>query len=116
MLTLRSIVGSFKDVYIVFDALDECNNRSGFLERLTEIHGWGLDKLHLLATSRKERDIEETLRHMVTHRVPMDESLVDSDILVHVSTTLNHDHKFKTWSGDEKQMIETTLIEGAHGM
>ena len=116
MATFRSIVKSFKDVYIIFDALDECRDRSEVLERLTEIHGWGLDMIHLLATSRKEQDIEETLSELVSHTVSMDSKLVDSDIRVHLSKTLEHDIQFRKWSVDEKKMIETTLIKGAHGM
>ena len=116
MSTLRSIVESFKDVYIVFDALDESRNRSEFLALLTEIRRWEFGVVHLLATSRKEQDIEEALSPLVSHTVPMDESLVDGDIRVHILKTLEDDAKFKTWSSNEKKIIETTLIQGAHGM
>jgi hypothetical protein len=103
-------------VYIVFDALDECPERSGVLAAVQGIHNWELDTLHLLATSRRERDIEDTLSGLISHEVPMDEKLIDDDIRVHVSRTLEDDIKFKRCSAGEKDMVMTTLMEGAHGM
>ncbi|KAF8521534.1 hypothetical protein JB92DRAFT_2785751, partial [Gautieria morchelliformis] len=113
--TLKSIVGTFKnDVYIIFDALDECPDRPEFLKLITEIQGWNFEKLHLLATSRDEQDIEKTLRDLVSHQVPMDESLVDGDIQVYVSRQLK-DPKFSRYSEEKRETIETTLMDGAHG-
>ncbi|KAF8478788.1 hypothetical protein JB92DRAFT_2800863, partial [Gautieria morchelliformis] len=116
MSTLKSIIGSFKAVYIVFDALDECPKRSRFLAAIKDMHDWKMDTLHLVATSRKERDIEDTLSGLISHEVPMDEKLVDGDIRVHVSRTLEDDVKFSMFSAEEKDMVKTTLMEGACGM
>jgi hypothetical protein len=116
MSTLKTIIASFQAVYIVFDALDECPERSKFLAAIQDIHNWELDTLHLLATSRKERDIEDTLCGLVSHEVPMDEKLIDVDIRLHVLTTIEDDTKFRMFSPVEKGMVMTTLIEGAHGM
>ncbi|OJJ42631.1 hypothetical protein ASPZODRAFT_76501 [Penicilliopsis zonata CBS 506.65] len=65
---LDGIVGHLPGkVYIVFDALDECPSEPGrkerqlllsFLKTLVEQHS---DKLHLLATSRPEPDIRQSL-------------------------------------------------------
>jgi hypothetical protein len=114
--TLRAIIGGFQTVYIVFDALDECPERSRFLAALQNIHAWEFDTLHLLATSRKERDIEDTLCGLISHEVPMDEKLLDGDIRLHVSRTLEDDTKFRKFSAAEKEMVITSLVEGAHGM
>lgn len=116
MSTIRSIIGNFRNVYIVFDTLDECLERAEMMALLTEIHNWELSTLHLLVTSRKERDIEESLKSLVSHQAPMDESVIDSDIRVYVSKTLNNDVKLKMCSLREKQMIEAALIDGARGM
>jgi hypothetical protein len=116
MTTLKPIIASFQAVYIVFDALDECPERSKFLAAIQDIHDWELDTLHLLVTSRNERDIEDTLCGLVSHEVPMDEKLIDGDIRLHVSRTIEDDTKFKMFSPIEKGMVMTTLIEGAHGM
>ncbi|KAF8512685.1 hypothetical protein JB92DRAFT_264466 [Gautieria morchelliformis] len=115
--TLKSIIGTFeKNVYIIFDALDECQERHQFLELIKEIHGWNFDTLRLLVTSRYEQDIEKTLRDLVSHQVSMDERLVDSDIRVYVSRRLSDDNKLSKYSTEEKEAIENTLMDGAHGM
>jgi hypothetical protein len=114
--TLKSIMSSFENVYIVFDALDECPSRPEFLTLLEEIHGWDVDTLRILATCRKEQDIEETLSRLVSHQVFMDERFVDGDIEVHVSRILDDDIRFSRCSPDMKENIKATLMEGAHGM
>ncbi|KAF8523571.1 hypothetical protein JB92DRAFT_2785034, partial [Gautieria morchelliformis] len=116
MSTLNTIIMGFQAVYIVFDALDECPERSKFLTVIREIHSWEFRILHLLATSRKERDIEEMLGGLISHEIPMDQSLVGSDIQLHVASTLEDDVKFSMYSAEEKEMVKTTLLKGAHGM
>ncbi|KAF8527660.1 hypothetical protein JB92DRAFT_2698208, partial [Gautieria morchelliformis] len=115
--TLEFIIGTFENnVYIIFDALDECPRRHQFLELIKEIHGWKFDALHLLATSRDEPDIGKTLGDLVSHQVSMDEGLVDGDIRVYVSRQLKDDNKLSKYSREKKEIIKTTLIDGAHGM
>ncbi|KAF8527122.1 hypothetical protein JB92DRAFT_2699344, partial [Gautieria morchelliformis] len=116
MAVLKAVIGSFRDVYIVFDALDECPQRADLLTLLREINDWGLGTLHLLVTSRRERDLEEALDSFVSHHVPLEQRVVDDDIRVHVSKTLDRDIKFSRYSTEDKKMIESTLTEGAHGM
>ncbi|KAF8527653.1 hypothetical protein JB92DRAFT_3107437 [Gautieria morchelliformis] len=115
--TLKFIIGTFKkNVYIIFNALDECPRRHQFLELIKEIHGWKFDALHLLATSRDEQDIKKTLRDLVSHQVSMDEGLVDSDIRVYVSRQLKDDNKLSKYLAEKQETIKATLIDGAHGM
>jgi hypothetical protein len=114
--TLKTIIGGFQAVYIVFDALDECPERSKFLAAIQDIHNWELGTLHLLATSRKERDIEDTMSGLISHGVPIDETLIDGDIRLHVSRTLEGDAKFKMFLASEKETVMNALMEGAHGM
>ncbi|KAF8509947.1 hypothetical protein JB92DRAFT_466863 [Gautieria morchelliformis] len=116
MSTLKTIISGFQAMYIVFDALDECPERSRFLAVIREIHGWEFGLLHLLATSRKERDIEEALSGLISQEVRMDENLVDGDIRVHVSRTLEDDIKFRMCTAEEKEKMMAALMEGAHGM
>ena len=116
MNTLKSMIGTFSNVYIRFDALDEYSDRDELLRVLELIHGWEIGTLHLLATSRNEPDIEVGLDSLVSHPVPMDEILVADDIQMHVVRTLGEDAKLQRYSEEEKALVETTLTEGAHGM
>jgi hypothetical protein len=116
MSTLKKIIRRFEAVYIVFDALDECPQRHGFLEVLGEVHDWELGTLHLLATSREEHDIQKALRGLVSHEVSMDASLVEGDIQVYISRRLAEDVEFKMCSAAERAMVKSTLTQGALGM
>jgi hypothetical protein len=46
----------------------------------------------------------------------MDEKLLDGDLRLHVSRTLEDDAKFRMFSTVEKETVMATLVEGAHGM
>jgi len=46
----------------------------------------------------------------------MDQQLVDRDIRVHVSKTLDSDNAFKRYPEKDRKMVENALTEGAHGM
>jgi hypothetical protein len=78
----------------------------GTIQVLTAIQGiqnWELDTLHLLVTSREEQDIEDTLSGLISHEVPMDGKLIDSDIRVHVSRTIEDNTKFRMFSAVERR-------------
>jgi len=116
MSTLKTIIASFEHVYIIFDALDECQDRRHFLKVLKQMHGWELSTLHLLATSRQEHDIARVLDTLVSHDVQMEQTLVNGDIHVHVSKMLDHDDEFKMLPVKERKLVENTLADGASGM
>jgi len=59
MTTLKDMLGGFQHVYLIMDALDECEDREQLLLLIQEITEWKLGTVHILATSRKERDMED---------------------------------------------------------
>jgi hypothetical protein len=61
----QQIMQGFTHVYIVIDALDECTYRSELMNMLKQVARWRLQNLHLLMTSRKERDIESSLNSYI---------------------------------------------------
>jgi hypothetical protein len=79
MMTLRQILGSFQHTYVIFGALDECTERDELLRLIDEIVSWKLGSLHILATSRKERDIEDSLTCLVSPQIYIQSALVESD-------------------------------------
>ena len=114
--TLRDIMQTFQHTYIVLDALDECSEREDLLNLIEEIIDWKIETLHLLATSRKEQDIDDCLSSRVSNEINIQSSLVDADIRVHVRDQLRKDRKLKKWSPAAQSEIETALVDGAHGM
>jgi hypothetical protein len=110
----------FPQSYIVLDALDECTDRAELITILERMAGWKLDESHLLATSRKERDIEISLESIVNtqNTICLQSKLVDRDIFTYVRQRLSDDKSLSKWQKDPdvRYEIETALMKGAHGM
>jgi hypothetical protein len=117
---LCSLINEFPQSYIVLDALDECTNRTELMAILEKVAGWKLDELHLLATSRKEHDIECSLESIVDtqNTICLQDELVDRDIFTYVRQRLSSDKSLSKWQKDPqtRHQIETALMKGAHGM
>jgi hypothetical protein len=117
---LKEMIHQFPQTYIVLDALDECTDRIELLGILESIAGWQLDELHLLVTSRKERDIEGSLECLVedSNIICLQSKLVDQDIRSYVHQRLAVDKNLKKWQKDSDVVhdIETALMEGSQGM
>jgi hypothetical protein len=87
--TLRATITDFENVYLIIDALDECpevnEERQTLLACLLRMYRWGETSLHLLLTSRKEKDIDDELRLLF-----VSEDVVEMDLEVH-KDSVNHD-------------------------
>ncbi|KAF8512192.1 hypothetical protein JB92DRAFT_2676551, partial [Gautieria morchelliformis] len=112
--TLKSLIASVPHPYIVLDALEECQDGNELLQLIQEIHGFG--SLHFLATSRDELDIMDVMSSLDPLRVPMDESHIQDDIHLHIHQTIYYDQRYQKWLLEVKEKVETTLMNGAHGM
>jgi hypothetical protein len=117
LTTLRQIVQEFDETFIILDALDECTERQELLTNIEEIAKWKIGKLHILATSRREKDIEEWLEPLVNdqEKICIQSALVNDDIRTYVHEKLQTDRKLK-WSAKVQEEIEKSLMDGAHGM
>ena len=113
---LKSVIGNFHHVYFIIDALDECTDQKELLKVLREIADWKLHNLHVLATSRRERYIEEGLNQIISSEMNVDSDRVDEDIRCYLRTTLENDHRFQIWTREEQQEIQRTMMERANGM
>jgi hypothetical protein len=128
MTILRTSLDEFEHVYMFFDALDECpkysqtqvRDRDQLLERINEIRSWGENCLHIFATSRNERDIEESLTDLsapITNftSVTFQGEAVENDIKAYIRKRLSA-HQFKTCRKEIKEEIESKLTSQANGM
>lgn len=118
--TFHQLATAFKKTFIVLDALDECNHRSELLASIEELISWDDTDLRVLVTSRKEKDIEDSILPLTKDeaRVRIQSALVDADICAYVHDQLQTNRKLQRWQRrPEVQMeIETTLMEKANGM
>ncbi|USP72913.1 vegetative incompatibility protein HET-E-1 [Curvularia clavata] len=116
----RQTAQEFTHVYVVLDALDECTQRSELMPVLETLAGWRLNNLHLLMTSRKERDIEISLESYIKEEetICLQMQMVDQDIQRYVRQRLQSDRSLSKWNRDPTitQEIEAALMRGACGM
>lgn len=114
------VMQQFTHVFIILDALDECTHRLELMDVLETVAGWQLDNMHLLMTSRKERDIESSLVSFVKEEdtICLQRDVVDKDIQRYVQQRLSDDKTLAKWNKDAtvRQEIEDALIRGARGM
>jgi hypothetical protein len=116
ILTLQHMLVDFDQTFIILDALDECKEREELLELLEKFVDWKLNGSHILATSRREKDIEETLEPLITGQICIQSAVVNADIQICLRERLQYDPKLRKWPVMVQKEIETTLMDGAHGM
>ncbi|KAK1838141.1 pfs domain-containing protein [Colletotrichum chrysophilum] len=121
--TFEAMVQQIGEVWVVLDALDECQTRTGprnegllhWIE--TILHSPQLN-IHLLVTSRPEHDIKSALEPFVHNQIVLQSNLVTEDIRAYVHGTVRNYEGFKRWRSDEEiqNEIESHLMEKANGM
>lgn len=111
---LISIIGSFTRVFIIFDALDECNPRSR-LDLLPIFHHMGENGINLFLTSREyPEDIQESFSKLTKIKL----WARDGDIASYITQKIN-DYP-RVWrlveKGNYQKMVISQITECAHGM
>ncbi|KAF5491863.1 Ankyrin repeat and KH domain-containing protein 1 [Colletotrichum siamense] len=115
---LHRLSRSFKHTYIVIDALDESprnEHRQDVLDVLTTMRGWVEPMIHLLATSRDEVDIRDTLNPSRDESVAVRNEASDKDIALYITQSLRNKPQLRKWKGFHGR-IETTLTTQADGV
>jgi hypothetical protein len=117
---LHTMLLQLPQSYLVLDALDECSERVELMQVIERIIGWKHERLHLLVTSRKEREIEISLECIVDVQniISIQREVVDNDIYIYVRQRLADDIRLRKWKNNPsvRDEIEKTLMTGAHGM
>lgn len=111
---LGKIAQEFQDVYIVLDALDECprDQRHTMLQVLVELNSWSKSGIHILATSRDEVDIRETMGDLADDKISMRNDEVEKDMALFISQRLASWKRLKKWERHHER-IRNTLIQRA---
>ncbi len=115
--TLNSIIKSFdQKVFIVIDALDECPEkadhakRQDLLDQINELLTEKNENLHLLTTSRKEVDIQESLQAVATAKLDI-QTAFRGDIEFFVGKRLKEVPRLARWSIEIREEIKSTLLQ-----
>ena len=76
----------------------------------------GAQGLCVVATSRREKDIEERFSPIVKHNINIESAVVDKDIYVYTRDRLAVDTRLKKWAPAVQKEILTVITERADGM
>ena len=101
---LLELIGGFDHVYIVVDALDECQGRRKLMDWISHVCTLSKDKLHLLTTSRSEPDIENIMRSLAT---PI--AIAGKDIFVDMGIYIDEKFQEASWTKDMEEVKEILL-------
>lgn len=117
------VLAESKATYIVIDALDECpikKERQKILAFLAEISQSALPSIHILVTSRREEDIEITMKNLSPlvklTIVPIQDQRVDDDIRKHVETWVKEESLYNEWTPDVNEKVISYLSRKADGV
>ena len=115
---LRQTIKEFPQVYVVLDALDECATWGELMKVLEDIFNWQLPHMHIIITSRREKQIEDVLEDIKGPRehICIMNDAVDEDIKLYVNHELSSRKSLRKKSNEIKAEIERALAEGAKGM
>lgn len=106
-------------IFIVIDALDECNEaeRAEILDMLQRIVSLPVS-IHLLVTSRTSTvEVEQRLQNAgELFNVVIEHQHADEDILTHINERLHNDEDLNKWPPDLRNIIEKALAANAGGM
>ena len=111
---LQMILGGFNCAYIILDALDECSERDKVLDWVQAIivHKNKNLRLHLITTSRPEKDISDKFNSY--HYVDVVKASENHDIEVYLDHQLQAG--WQKWPPEIQNEIKSTLKKQADGM
>jgi hypothetical protein len=119
MLLLRDLIcrvaKEHKNVFLVIDALDECDDRA----KLFPILGHLAHCLRLFIASRDEGDIRTSFEEFASHSIPIRPSDIQDDIERFVREEIQHRIRNKRLLVGDKHLVDQvaeTLMKGADGM
>lgn len=113
---LLAILHGFDQVFIIIDALDECQSRVELLLWLRDIANWKGGKLHLAVTGRPERDVIDVIKSLDRREVRVDADTENVDIQMYLDHQLQNETKLSRWPEDVRALIKAALTKGADGM
>ena len=112
---LRDILDRFSQAYIIIDALDECIDREKTLNWVNKLISDANRKsanLHIVVTSRPERDIHEVFVMLDPHSIDVGEAN-SKDIIEYL--TLQMKSKFMKYDEKTRAKIMSELKDHAEG-
>ncbi|KAL2867561.1 ankyrin repeat-containing domain protein [Aspergillus lucknowensis] len=112
---LREAVAPADRVYLIVDALDECESVQLFMEILVEVKS--LSKVHVLVASRPNNMMQRAVPALVEETIYLDAPRVEQDIRTFVTARLYRDSSLsRRWSEEQRKDICEAVVTKSAGM
>ena len=123
----KTMAGTFRDTYIIVDALDECQDKTELPLLFKSLATWNATQTRVLLTSRRDVDISTMLKTIVPadREYCIDKDDVNTDIQIFLHDELQNGDsgkKFGDWDEDPDypgpivDRIEKVVAKNANGM
>jgi hypothetical protein len=116
IVVLNEVAENFRELYIVIDALDECDQSEEVLQWIQKLVENKDGRLHLLISSRPDHHFQTDLKPSTTSVLALDESTFETDIQLYIRERLNNDPRMKKWPSSIHKDVEQSLIANAGGL
>lgn len=113
---VKEVLKSFRGVYIVIDALDECEQGEEVLRWITELVESKGGRLHLLVSSRQNQQFRSTFENLTTSILTLNECTFEKDIQLYIREQLNTDPRMMRWPSSVQNTVEQSLVVNAGGL
>ena len=115
---LRIVILKFEHVYLLLDALDECNDLSELEQvqaSVERVRQSSLSRVHVLATSQYNADLQKYFGDIKATDMNLLDTELTTDIRSFVRSKLRDDLKLRRQPPDIRKEVESTLIDGSQG-
>ena len=116
MRLMKGVIECFGEVYVVIDALDECEQREEVTRWIQELFGSKDGRLHLLVSSRQDHYFHSTFDFPATSVLALNEYSFEMDIQLYVRGQLSTDPRMMKWPSALRSDIERSLMANAGGL
>jgi len=111
-------------VYLIIDALDECQNHTGMptsreevLNLIQDLANLHLPNVHICVTSRPEIDIQTALEPLTSLHISLhNQSGQTQDIIDYVRSVVYSDKMMQRWREEDRSLVIKTLSGRVDGM
>ncbi|MDI1486542.1 MAG: hypothetical protein OHK93_005773 [Ramalina farinacea] len=113
---IEDLLKEFQDVYIVIDALDECEQNEEVLRWIEGLLEKKNDQLHVLVSSRQDYHFQLELERLASLMLKLDQQTFAKDIETYIHERLSTDPRMKKWPSDVRDDIKQSLVSNAGGL
>ncbi|KAJ7646425.1 ankyrin repeat-containing domain protein [Mycena polygramma] len=108
---LEELLGELQRTYILFDALDECQDLeiNQLVDLISMLREWSWTPLHLLITSQHRTSFAEEFKNLPC--VFLESHLVENDIRFFIASEISSRRSMKPWASRANEIVDRIALK-----